>query len=441
MNHTHPQTLLGALVLIGVLLGTVALADEFTSTDYRLLDPVMAPGSYATSSSFSLWGSFGEVGIGESASGSYGLSSAFLTFPFVSTPAVAATGGDAEVDLSWSTSQAALGFTVGSYSVGVSTSSGGPYTYSNVGLVTGYTDTGLTNDTTYYFVVTVHDAFGNGIATSTEVSATPAGSAPPSGGGGGGGGGGSDDEEEEEGESSITVSGSAYPESTVIFYLDGRERLRTVSGPDAKFTFTDNNLSAGSYSVSIVAIDPDRRRSPAYTVSVRLPESASTSIGGVFLAPSLDTDYETVRRGDTITLFGVTVPEAAVSIEVNSEETLFFSSSADGDGAYLVQFNSGLLELGKHTAKSKAQAGNQVSPYGHAVSFQVGDETEARAGDSEKGDINGDSRVNLYDFSVAAYWYRRALSGDIIAYERDFLSGDGKIDLVDFSIIAYYWTN
>ena len=49
--------------------------------------------------------------------------------------------------------------------------------------------------------------------------------------------------------------------------------------------------------------------------------------------------------------------------------------------------------------------------------------------------MNKDSRVNLVDFSIAAYWYKRSTpppSAD--------LNGDGKVDLVDFSILAFYWT-
>ncbi|MEK7514216.1 MAG: dockerin type I domain-containing protein, partial [Patescibacteria group bacterium] len=49
------------------------------------------------------------------------------------------------------------------------------------------TRTGLTNGTLYYFVIVVNDFFGNRIATSTQVSATPSGSTTSTGGGGGGG--------------------------------------------------------------------------------------------------------------------------------------------------------------------------------------------------------------------------------------------------------------
>ena len=69
---------------------------------------------------------------------------------------LAATAGNAQVALSWS---AASGAT--SYNVKRSTTNGGPY--SNVATnvtATSFTNTGLTNGTTYYYVVTAVNANG-----------------------------------------------------------------------------------------------------------------------------------------------------------------------------------------------------------------------------------------------------------------------------------------
>jgi hypothetical protein len=49
--------------------------------------------------------------------------------------------------------------------------------------------------------------------------------------------------------------------------------------------------------------------------------------------------------------------------------------------------------------------------------------------------MNNDRRVNLVDFSIAAYWYKRSSPPASVD-----LNGDGKVDLVDFSIMAFYWT-
>jgi hypothetical protein len=55
-----------------------------------------------------------------------------------------------------------------------------------------------------------------------------------------------------------------------------------------------------------------------------------------------------------------------------------------------------------------------------------------------KGDLNGDGKVTIADFSLLAYWFKRTLTAQAIAAGVD-LNGDGKVTLADFSILAYYW--
>ena len=79
-----------------------------------------------------------------------------------------ATAGNAQVSLSWSASAGAT-----SYNVMRGTASGGPYSSVGSPANTSYTDTGLTNGTTYYYVVTAVDANGAS-GDSNQASATPA---------------------------------------------------------------------------------------------------------------------------------------------------------------------------------------------------------------------------------------------------------------------------
>src|SRR3989338_10844400 len=170
-----------------------AAGQEFTSTNFQVLDPVIQPGGYSTSSSFRLNGVIGQIAIGTSTVTNFQVSRGFLFYPQVSPPVVTATAGEEQVALSWTASEGFLGWTVSGYSYGQATVSGGPYTFSSsLGNVTSKTVTGLTADTTYYFIIRTQDALGNVIATSTEVSVVPTAPAPapapspaPSGGGGG----------------------------------------------------------------------------------------------------------------------------------------------------------------------------------------------------------------------------------------------------------------
>jgi hypothetical protein len=79
-----------------------------------------------------------------------------------------ATAGNGQAGLTWSAATGATG-----YSVSRGTASGGPYTTIKTNAVgTGYTDTDLTNGTTYYYVVSATNAEGEG-ASSNEAPATP----------------------------------------------------------------------------------------------------------------------------------------------------------------------------------------------------------------------------------------------------------------------------
>src|ERR1700685_1850802 len=94
--------------------------------------------------------------------------SAPLTAPATPT-GLHATGGNAQVSLSWSASTSAA-----SYNVKRSTTNGGPYNTAVASpTVTNYTETPVTNGTTYYYVVSAVNSAGQS-ANSAQASATPA---------------------------------------------------------------------------------------------------------------------------------------------------------------------------------------------------------------------------------------------------------------------------
>ncbi|MBU6414821.1 fibronectin type III domain-containing protein [Patescibacteria group bacterium] len=164
-------------MIVGAALAPLfAFAFEATSTSFKLIDPVFTiTGGFATSTTYRLNEAVAQPAIATSSSPtSFRVSSGFLYFPFVTKPTVSATAGDGSVVFSWTASQGFLGWIVSGYNVGQAVISGGPYVYSaSLGNVLSSTRSGLSNGTTYYFVVRAEDALGNSIATSSEVSATP----------------------------------------------------------------------------------------------------------------------------------------------------------------------------------------------------------------------------------------------------------------------------
>ncbi|MES2315746.1 MAG: hypothetical protein V4486_03380 [Patescibacteria group bacterium] len=259
----------------------------------------------------------------------------------------------------------------------------------------------------------------------------------PTPGGGGGGGGGNTGVI-----TGVTFSGRAYPLSKVSFLKDGQLVLSTIAGPDSKFTATLSGLASGDYTFSVYGEDKSGMRSSPFTFQIYITEGVTTNIGGIFIAPTIAVDKSEVKQGDNITIFGQSAQAATVVISVNSAQEFFNNTTSDKDGIYLHNFDTSVLAMGNHSTRSKAMVGNEISSFGDLAHFIVGTKNvlAEAPGKLTKCDLNEDSRCNLIDFSIAAFWYKRALSPAFAIKEKAHLNGDGVINLIDFSIMAYYWT-
>ena len=260
-------------------------------------------------------------------------------------------------------------------------------------------------------------------------------------GGGGGGGGGSPAISIPL--TNVVFTGRAYPRSVVTLLKDAQIVATTITRTDANFQVTISGVSGGNYIFSVYSENTRGIRSSLLTFPVSVTSDVTTKVSGIFIAPTIAVDKSEVKRGDNIAIFGQSAPQADIIISVNSEEEFFGKTISDKDGIYLYNFDSSFVEPGTHYTKSKASIGNQaISSFSNVISFKVGTKNVLAQLPtvSKKGDLNKDGRVNLVDFSIAAFWYKRTLNVTSRAMEVDGLNGDGKVDLVDFSIMAFYWT-
>ncbi len=430
--------------LVGFFVGIRGLqAEDFSANSFKARDPVLYSAAYSTSTSFQLFSTMGQMAIGTSTAASYNVSAGFLTFPIVNTPIIVATAGTNQVALSWTAAVGYLGWNVSGYKVGQSTANGGPYSFTAAATTAISSTIGsLTAGTTYYFVVRALDAFGNSIATSSQVFGTPTAPvtppATPSSGGGGGGG-----YVPPAVVTGALFSGRAYPKLTVTLLKDAQVTATAIAGADASFEISLTGLTAGNYIFSVYSEDTKGRRSSLLTFPVGITSGATTNVSGIFIAPTITTDKETVKRGDNVTILGQSAPQADIVISVNSDEEYFAKTISDKSGLYAYNFDTSPLEAGEHYTKSKALIGNMLaSGYSSAINFKVGAKTVEREELPKKiqvkADLNNDGKVNLVDFSILSYWYKRPLTEK--AQATVDLNGDKKVDLKDFSIMAYYWT-
>lgn len=430
-------------------LGASARALDLSSQNFILRDPLsVIEGGSSTSTNFRFFSSTGQTVIGESTATTFLYRSGFLYFPIVTSPVLSATAGNGEVTLTWSAATAALGFTVTSYHVGQSTVSGGQYDYTNVGNVLTSVRTGLTNGTTYFFIIRVQDALGDVIATSTQVAAQPTN---PGGGGLPPPPGVVPPPPVAVPPSAVQptpalpvfatvliIRGRAYPASSVIFLKDGERAASAEADSDGNFELRMTGLSPGSYLFAVYATDSTGRRSAPVTIFTTVEDEKTTVVDGIFIGPTIDADKREVALGEVILLFGETIPNADVTIFVTGEDRLILSVNADSIGHFAYRLQTGNLRLGEYLVKTEARRGDLVSALSKTTIFRVGTTTVFAPPFERCGvvaDVNSDCRIDLIDFSVLLFWFN--VSNPPVYIDFD---GNGSVDLSDFSILIYYWT-
>jgi hypothetical protein len=260
----------------------------------------------------------------------------------------------------------------------------------------------------------------------------------PSNGGSSGGGGGPGVGVQ----TGATFSGRAYPLSNVRLLKDGQIIANTLAGPDAYFSITALGINTGDHTFTVIGIDNNGLTSQSQSFYIGISYGITTTISGIFLAPTLAVDKSTVKRGDNLAIFGQTAPESVVIIGVSSDEETFHTTSADDIGAFLYNLDTSPLVMGGHETRAKSTKDGAISNFGHIIDFIVG-YTNIFNEDLqcvERGDMNNDCRVNLVDFSIAAFWYGKGLNETMQTRESMQLNNDNVINLIDLSIMAYYWT-
>ena len=426
-------------------------SEEYTSSSFKVLDPVMNAGGYGSSSTYRLFEALSQTADGLSTSLSFKDRAGFLYFPLMSTPSVSTTPGDGQVALSWSASTGYLGWTTSGYNIGESTASGGPYSYTSLGNVTSSTVTGLTNSTTYYFVVVVKDIFGNAVATSTEVYATPVAS---SGGGGGGwypsGLGqifGQDQSRERE-EAMVIISGETHPDGKVnVFSESGKILASTDTDSSGFFEVLISDISVGEHTFGAWSEDDRANRSIAKSVSAGVSRETKTYISGLVLPSTIASDRSDVKIGDKANIFGYTLPRVEVELVLKGPDGTETKRTlkTDRHGLWNFSFNTAGVLFGDYLVYTRFYKEDGKNIDSAKIRVNVGGKNKfipfsPGVGYAGRGDFNEDRRVDLVDFSMLIYWYKKELPLNNEKILEIDLSKNGIVNLRDFSILAYYWT-
>ncbi|MBI2063247.1 MAG: hypothetical protein HYT61_03385 [Candidatus Yanofskybacteria bacterium] len=311
---------------------------------------------------------------------------------------------------------------------GITESSLAPYRWgssdSSWQLVSGAT-INTTNKT-----ITFSTANFSSFAIFGTTAATPT-PTPASSGGGGGGGGGSI-----LATAAVEFGGFAYPSAVINFLKDGSNAGATTADSSGKFSFILSGLSAGGYNFGFWAQDKTGRRSVTFTKREILTSGSIAKVSNIVLPPTISLNKTSVNLGEQLTVSGSSVPDSQVRVSVVSEPKDYITKSLL-NGDYSQVFSTIGLEKGIHTVKTKTEVlkTGDESIFSQLVTFGIGVAVPQKEC-SRDADINSDGKINLIDFSIMAYWWKRTVpEGSNVD-----LNCDGLLNLADFSILAFHWS-
>ncbi len=262
----------------------------------------------------------------------------------------------------------------------------------------------------------------------------------------------------------VLFIGRASPNSTIELLKDGEFESSIAIGQTGRFSLGVNNLTPGSYMFALSTHSVAGERSKLLAVPITVTLGSQTQVSNVFLAPIIRLSKPVYTQGEPVVVSGETAPGSSITVHVLATGDHTLIGTANTQGAYIASFPS--LPAGTASAWAEANLSGEISDTSSSIPFTI---TTIQSGGGSNGgssggaafsspqntntqpkatetpteksiaaDITGDGKVNLIDFSIAAYWYKRPIpAGEHVPAD---LNNDGVVDLQDFSILAFYWT-
>jgi cysteine-rich repeat protein len=275
----------------------------------------------------------------------------------------------------------------------------------------------------------------NGDFCSAICKIEPAGSGGGGSSGGGGGSGGTSPKPI--GNTVVNITGKGYPSRTINFILDGTNVGSAQANAQGAFEFSTKS-SAGSATLGIWATDLLGNKSITLNSTFDVTQGAVTNLNDLLLPPTIKATPTNFNPGDTLTVTGQAVPNAAISLYVDRNTTSpVATGQSQGDGTWNIAFNTKGLAATDHTLRARFVIG--TPPLTTQSNFSSAVQLSAGVGGKATGpsDLSRDSKVNLTDFSILIFWW--GTSGGDSNPPAD-INGNGKVSLEDFSILLFNWT-
>ncbi len=236
---------------------------------------------------------------------------------------------------------------------------------------------------------------------------------------------------------SLTLSGYTSPGSVVTLLKDGKSQGTVSSNASGKFSGTISNMQRGTYSFSAYVTDGAGRKSAPFSTTMTLVQGTKNTVSDALLPPTIALAEEAAVPGSDVRVIGETAPGGTVELALYSRSgaphsytTTLASADSGGLGTWEIVIPAQDVARGSYSVRARTSLSAQVqSEWSGFLALGVGE----GATTGLIGDINGDGKVNLVDFSIMlSAWGSDEPSAD--------LNSDGIVNLADFSILLFNWT-
>ncbi|MBP6948839.1 MAG: hypothetical protein KBC41_00605 [Candidatus Pacebacteria bacterium] len=243
----------------------------------------------------------------------------------------------------------------------------------------------------------------------------------------------------EAGVDSAIFKGYAYPKSSILLMKNGLIVHETPANIDGTFEIPVRNILPGTYTFNISAKDSSGIVSAPATYTILITSGVVTEISGIHIPPTITSDKVEVKLGDDITFSGKSIPKTEVHITFFAKSGITKIVTANEKGEWSYTFPTSNLDYADYNVKARSKILYDYTGYSETILFKISTSnklrTQGKILTNARCDLNNDSRVNLLDFSIMAFWYKR------IGFPAKVdLNSDTKINLTDLSILAYCWT-
>lgn len=247
------------------------------------------------------------------------------------------------------------------------------------------------------------------------------------------GGGSSYTEPIEIPKTAVQFSGLAYPFAPVIITKQGKEITRVTADGSGVFSATLPEKYDSTVLYSVQARDTDGNRSLLLNYPIVVRTGYVTHLSGILFAPTIVTDKSEVKEGDYLSISGFALSNKEITLNISGLSNKTFNINSNTEGRYSITAPLVGLTKGQYSVTVSYRGDTRMSKL---VNFIIGDKNVLLSKEVENipGDCNKDGIINLIDFSILAFWYKK-LNPPICVDTNQ----DNTINLVDFSILAFYW--